>query len=267
MVTNLQQWKGGASDFLPGAGSRTSMATITDIYRYPVKGLSPDRLDRVTLTPGETLPFDRAWAIENGPSKFDPSAPKHLPKIAFLMLMRNERLAALATSFDAQARRLTIRRNGTIVAALEAFFADYEADELRGAPRIVSAPGHAFTDTATKCISLINLETVRDIERRLATGPVHPLRFRGNLHVEGLPAWAEFDWIGKGVRAGGARLEAYARIDRCAATNVNPETAARDMALPLGLLTAYGHPDCGIYLKVTEAGDIATGDPIAPGAD
>ena len=172
------------------------MAEIVSIYRYPVKGLSPEPLTGSTSTAGETLPFDRAWAIENGPSKFDPAAPKHLPKIAFLMLMRNERLAALQTTFDEAARTLTVRQDGEVVAegrarnrggaraALEAFFDTYEADELRGPARIVSAPGHAFTDTAAKCLSLINLETVRDIERTLGVA-VHPLRFRGNLYVDG----------------------------------------------------------------------------------
>ncbi len=250
------------------------MTEIVSIYRYPVKGLSPEPLASVRVTAGETLPFDRAWAIENGPSTFDPAAPRHLPKIAFLMLMRNERLAALQTRFDEKTRCLTIRKDGKVAAdgcldtaegrgALEAFFDAYEADELRGDTRIVSAPGHAFTDTATKCLSLINLETVRDIERTLGVA-VHPMRFRSNLYVDGLPAWAEFDWLGKAVAAGDVAFEAYARIDRCAATNVNPETAARDLALPRSLLEAYGHPDCGIYLRVATGGDLSPGTRIAP---
>ena len=70
-------------------------ATVRAIYRYPVKGLSPEALDRVAVRPGETLPADRLYAIENGPSGFDPAAPAHLHKIQFLMLMRNERLASL----------------------------------------------------------------------------------------------------------------------------------------------------------------------------
>ncbi len=250
------------------------MPEIVSIYRYPVKGLSPEALASVPVEAGETLPFDRAWAIENGPSTFDPAAPRHLPKIAFLMLMRNERLAAIGTTFNEAARTLTIRKDGKIVAegsletedgraSLEAFFDTYEADELRGAARIVSAPGHAFTDTAAKCLSLINLETVRDIERTIGA-PVHPLRFRGNLYVDGLPAWAEFGWLNKTVSAGAVTLKAYARIDRCAATNVNPQTAKRDLTLPVSLLKAYGHPDCGIYLSVVEGGELVTGTPIGP---
>ena len=86
------------------------------LCRYPVKGLSPQRLDAVDLRPGETIAFDREWAIENGPSRFDPAKPVTLPKISFLMLMRNERLAALETEFDEESKTLTLLRDGKQVA-------------------------------------------------------------------------------------------------------------------------------------------------------
>ena len=75
-------------------------AKIQSIYRYPVKGLSPEALPRVTLAVGRPLPADRAYAIENGPSGFDPAAPQYFPKTRFLMLMKNARLAALDTRYD-----------------------------------------------------------------------------------------------------------------------------------------------------------------------
>ena len=60
------------------------MARIDAIYRYPVKGFTPERLPRVTLTARATLPLDRAYAVENGPSSFDPQKPQYFPKIRFL---------------------------------------------------------------------------------------------------------------------------------------------------------------------------------------
>ena len=80
---------------------------IASLYRYPVKGLSPEPLQSVELKSGETLPFDRAYAIENGPGRFDVNAPRHLPKINFLMLMRDERLATLRSMFDDASETLT----------------------------------------------------------------------------------------------------------------------------------------------------------------
>ena len=84
-------------------------AVIEAIYRYPVKGLSPDRLPVAALTVGQTIRGDRRFAIENGPSGFDPAAPGYLPKQRFLMLMKNERLARLDTRFDDATSVLTVR--------------------------------------------------------------------------------------------------------------------------------------------------------------
>src|SRR5688572_7422103 len=92
--------------------SERQAARVAALYRYPVKGLTPEPLQAVALTPGATFPFDRAYAIENGPGKFNPEAPRHLPKITFLMLMRDERLATLRSSFDDATQTLTIARGG-----------------------------------------------------------------------------------------------------------------------------------------------------------
>ncbi len=250
------------------------MPTVAALYRYPVKGLSAEPLPDVALVPGETMPFDRAYAIENGPSGFDPAAPRHFPKIVFLMLMRNERLAQLRTTFDDETRTLTVRRDGEVLAegcldtdegrrAIEAFFDGFEADELRGPAKVLAAPGHSFSDTAAKVLSLINMETVRAIAGEIGK-PVHPLRFRGNLYIEGLPAWEEFGWVGRQVTVGGLTFDVTKRIDRCAATNVDPETAARDLNIPKSLMMAYGHADCGVYLRVVAGGRLSVGDAIAP---
>jgi len=39
-------------------------AQIEGLYRYPVKGLSPEPMRRVTVSTGQTLPADRRYAIE-----------------------------------------------------------------------------------------------------------------------------------------------------------------------------------------------------------
>ena len=248
------------------------VATVRAIYRYPVKGLTPEPLARVGLSPGNTLPFDRAYAIENGPSGFDSAAPQYLPKIRFLMLMRNSRLAELRTSFDDTSHVLTVRyenreaargdlRTAEGRAAIERFFAEHCADELRGPPRVLQAPGHSFSDVAKKVVSIINLGSVAELET-VTGAPVNPLRFRGNLHIAGWPAWHEFSLLGRTIEIGPARLKVVKRIVRCAATEVDPDTAIRDLPIPRVLMDTYGHGDCGIYAEVIEGGVIAAGDTI-----
>src|SRR6267154_6827809 len=91
-------------------------AKIASLYRYPVKGLSPEPLASVALEVGQTFPADRRYAIENGPSGIDPAGPKWLAKAYFLMLMRDEWLAALHTHFDDASNVFTISREGSIAA-------------------------------------------------------------------------------------------------------------------------------------------------------
>jgi uncharacterized protein len=245
---------------------------IASIYRYPVKGLTPEPLQRVTLSPGEGLPQDRRFAIAHGSTRIDPSAPTWMPKTNFLMLARNERLARLRTRFDDASGILTIQRDGKTVASanitetagrtvIEQFFAAYMAEESRGAPKLVEAPGHMFSDTAAKVVSIIGLESVRDVER-VVRAPVDPRRFRANIYIEGGRPWEEFDWPGRELRIGAVRLKVAKKINRCAATNVDPETGQRDLNIPLALQRGFQHIDVGIYAEVLDGGSIAPGDTL-----
>ncbi|MGZ5811872.1 MAG: MOSC domain-containing protein [Xanthobacteraceae bacterium] len=251
------------------------MGRIDAIYRYPVKGLTPERLTSAPLAPGSTLPADRRYAIENGPSGFDPAAPKYFPKTKFLMLMKNERLARLKTHYDDATEAFTVKENGAEVAhgdlrtaegraVIEKFFAKFCTDELHGPPKILQGGNHSFSDVARKVVSVINLASVAQLENAIGA-PVDPLRFRGNIYVSGWPAWHEFELLEKTVALGAnARGTVVKRIVRCPATNVDPSTGARDMVIPETLKAAFGHQDCGVYIEITQGGTIAPGDSIYP---
>ncbi|MDH3743120.1 MAG: MOSC domain-containing protein [Hyphomicrobiales bacterium] len=253
-------------------------ASITALYRYPVKGLSPDPLQQAEIRADETFSHDRMYAIENGSRDFDPIKPKYYPKAKFLQLMTNEQLAALETRFDAETQTLQILRSGKQVAGgnlstpigrqlVEQFLSAYLGGHARGMPHIVSAQGHHFADVPDNFISLINLESVRDIER--VTGrPVDPLRFRGNIYVEGWKAWRELDLVGATLTINQtAMFKVEAAIDRCAAINVDPQTGARDMQLPRTLADVFGHDSCGIYLTALKDGTLQPNDQVSATAN
>lgn len=252
---------------------------IASLYRYPVKGLSPEPVTSAILEEGAYFPGDRLFAIENGPSGFDSADPQHQPKIKFLMLMRHEMLARLRTRFDDATGDLVIAYEGgevlrasTMTAEgrglIGAFFEGFMPDELRGKPRLLSAPpGFRFTDSRSGYVSIINLASVADLEGRIGS-PLDPLRFRGNIMVEGLGAWAEFDLVGRELAApSGLRLRVTKRIDRCAATNVDPVSGIRDLQIPKALMSAYGHIDCGVYCEIVAGGRLAEGERLTVGAD
>ncbi len=249
-----------------------SRGRVTALYRYPVKGLTPEALEAVDLETGCTFPFDRAYAIENGKGRFDPHAPAYLPKINFLMLMRDERLATLRTTFEADSHTLTVFRDGRQVARgqmstaigrnmIEQFFASYMQKELRGAPKIVSGGDHTFSDVPAKCVHLVNLASLRELERVAGTS-IDALRFRANIYFDGLEPWSEFSWLDRSLACGSVSLKVFDRTQRCEATNVDPSRGVRDLSIPALLQRNWGHSDFGVYAKVTGACSIRPGDPI-----
>jgi len=246
---------------------------VTGLFRYPVKGLSAEPLERVAVEKGGAFPFDRAWAIENGPSRFDPADPQTVPDISFLILMRDERLATLEARFEEETQRLVLLRAGRQVASgqlttpsgrqiIEQFFAAFMADRLRGRPKIVGVPGHSITWSGEKRVHIVNLATLRELERVIGR-PVDPIRFRPNIVIDGPAPWAEFGWLGDEISAGPVRLKVWERTSRCAATNVDPKTGTRDMDIPAVLKREWRHSDFGVYAELMSGGELAIGDPLA----
>ena len=210
--------------------SLVKSARITALYRYPVKGLSPEKMDHVAVEAGKTFPFDRAFAIENGSSGFQIETPAYLPKINFLMLMKQEKLAALDSVFDDETQMLTLSRDGHLLAsgslkssdgraAIERYFSENFDGDLRGKPTVLRSEGFSFSDVAEKCVSIINMESVRDLAKKIGK-PVDPLRFRGNIYVDNIPAWSEFDWLENILTGSNVSLQVFSqdqtvRCDQC----------------------------------------------------
>jgi uncharacterized protein YcbX len=254
-------------------------AAIRSIYRYPVKGLSAEKLDRVGLQVGDCLPHDRRFAIALATTEFDPAHPQWLQKTHFIMLMRDAALARLSTSFDPRSGMLSIADSDQVLLQasltepagcrrIARFFDEFMSGAVTGPLRVVEAPGHAFGDarpkpnaSTDKYVSLINLGSIRDLERKIGAA-VDPIRFRANVYFDGPPGWGELGWMERGIGVGSARLRVIAPITRCAATEVNPRTAERDIPMVAELMRHFGHNLMGVYAEVVGAGDIAIGDRI-----
>ena len=246
--------------------------TIGEIRRYPVKGLNGETLEEANLSVGEGLPDDRRFALAHAASQFNRDNPEWMPKRHFLQLMRDERLAQLNAHFDSATGFLTMSRDGRQVARgditqplgrtlVEQFLQAFIPPGPRGNPHFVEVPGRMLSDVPEKYISIVNLASVKDIER-VARSPVDPHRFRANLYLDGLPAWAELSWQGMEIAIGDVRLEVVEIIGRCAATEVNPNSGERDLHMLKTLQQGFGHTKCGVYAKVAAGGKIEKGDTV-----
>jgi len=252
------------------------MSIVSQIYRYPVKGLSAEPLTRAELEVGRGVPLDRAFALALSTVAANPG--HWHSKSNFATLVEHERLAALETDYESASGVLTVRRGGKIVArgalatpvgraTVEEFFRAFLKNAVTFPPRIVGGADVAMlSDHPDPALSIIGLASIADIERVVGM-PVDPLRFRANVYLANTVPWEEFAWIGRDIRLGGARLRVTERITRCAATNVEPGSGIRDLTIPRSLRAAFGHADCGVLATVTTAGSFSVGDPAGPTDD
>jgi uncharacterized protein YcbX len=251
---------------------------IESLYRYPVKGLTPEPLAQATLTPGSCIPWDRAFALAQGDATFDQQNPAWVPKTNFMCLLRNAGIARLNARFSESTGLLTITApdNTTLTASpltadgqaeLTRFFSAYLGDETRFGPggkppAFYHVKNHSFCDHQTQVISLIGLGSLAALESAVAA-PRDKRRFRANIYISGIAPWEEFNWLGKTIQIGDeVTAIVQDRIDRCGATSVNPDTAERDANPVKELQQNFGHIDLGIFAEVLTPGTIQPGDAI-----
>ena len=256
------------------------MTILKKIFRYPIKGLSGESLNKTLLEKDQVLSGDREYAFARSHVSFDEKNPVYLRKTNFLALVKEEKLAKLSTEFNSKSKRLILRfdkktvldeilTNEININKVEVFFQKYLNLGSNNKPKLVQGTKyendknliHSFSDLPEKAISIINLNTVFDFEKKIGKN-IDPSRFRANLLIDNIDPWKEFDWIGKNIEIGDSILEVFKRTQRCAATNVNPENALRDINIPNEINSYFGHLDLGVYAKVKKTGVISVNDKL-----
>jgi uncharacterized protein YcbX len=250
------------------------MATVESIYRHPVKGLTPESMREVELGAGAYFPGDRDYAVEVGPSGFDPENPKHISKQRFTVLARFPSLARIktrlddatgtfhlgdASGFGVEAKLSTEEGRAAIARFLQAFL----GEDAPGKLRVLESPrGYRFMDHPQGFVSVINLASVRSVAQAIGQ-EVDPLRFRANIYLDGMKPWAEDEWVaGQAVKVGAAELKLFKPIVRCVATHVNLETGTRDIDMVGMLREHFGRDTLGVYFSVERGGRVGVGDEL-----
>ena len=256
------------------------MPVLKKITRYPIKGLSGENIEKILLEKNQVLPGDREFAFARSHVMFDEKNPKYLRKTNFLALVQDEKLAELKTKFDHKSKRLIIKikeekvldetlNNEINLNKVESFFQKHLGLSEKNKPKLVQGTKnentkdlkHSFSDLPDKVISIVNLNTIYDFEKK-TNKKIDPSRFRANLLIDECEPWKEFEWIGKTINIGETVLEVFRRTQRCAATNVNPENATRDMNIPNEIKKYFGHLDLGVYAKVKKTGIISVNNKL-----
>lgn len=246
------------------------MARVAALWRHPIKAHGCESLQSVTLAAGQTMPWDRRWAVAHEAARTDGSA--WAPCANFSRGAKAAALMAITARSDTVAGTVTLSHPDRPDLTFdpdrdEAAFLDWVRplmpEERAQSARILRVEGRGMTDTEFPSISLVNLASGDDLGRRMGQ-TLSPLRWRANIHLEGLEPWVEREWIGRRLRVGGAELIVREAIGRCLATAANPETGTRDADTLGALKDEFGHTQFGLYAEVTSGGTLATGDTVEP---
>lgn len=241
-------------------------ATLAHIWRHPIKSHGREALERVEITEGQTLPWDRAWAVAHEHAKADGSdwAPcanfSRGAKAPALMAISAELDEATATVTLTHPERpaLTFRPDEEARAFLD-WVRPLMPEDRAQSVRILRLNGRGMTDTPFPSISLGSLSSLRALSDAMGQD-IDPRRFRANLWIDGFEPWAEFDLVGTDIRIGGVTFRVEEPIERCLATTANPDTGARDADTLGALERHWNHRDFGVYLTAKSSGTIARAD-------
>lgn len=236
--------------------------TLAQIWRHPIKGIGAERISGAFLAPDFALPLDRAFAvIEEGAVA---AQGQWQPCRSFVRGAKAPQLMAISAKCHADGTMclshpdlpdFTFDPRGDDAGLIAWLRAIYPPD--RPAPvAIVAAPQSGMTDVNFASISVLNLASLRALEARADVG-LDPRRFRGNLWLDGLAPWEEMNLIGATLVIGDARLKIVEPINRCRATEANPDTGKRDVPMLRILEDGWGHSAFGVYAETTHQGHIA----------
>jgi uncharacterized protein YcbX len=245
---------------------------VAALYRHPIKSHGRESIESVTLIKGQTMPFDRTWAVTHEATKFDTHTPQWARCHNFMIGARTPGLAGIWAKLDEESRELTLTHQSLEPLTFRpdapddvARFLDWVkplCPEDRAQPtNVVSAGARGMTDCAFPSVSLMNIAS-HDAVAAATGGSLDKERWRGNIWIEGAAAWTEMTWIDRQLHVGETILTVRMPIDRCPHPGANPYTGMRDLNLEETLEKHFGHVDFGMHIEVVQGGTVTLGDKV-----
>jgi uncharacterized protein len=221
----------------------TTIATITGLFVHPVKSARGIPCSRVRVT-ATGLEWDRQWMLVDAKGRFlsqrtHPKLARIVPEItADALVLRAEGAPALRVPFDTRGERLAVRvwddacvgiEQGAAAHAWASAVLGEEVRLVRVAPDMKRSANVTFAgDTPAPLafpdgypLLVCNQSSLEDLNRRLAQ-PITIERFRPNVVVTGLAAWAE-DRIDT-ISVGEVTLRLVKPCTRCTIPSRDPLT-------------------------------------------
>ncbi len=260
------------------------MPRVVTLYRYPVKGFTPEACEVLTVLDEGRIAGDRVLGMRFANSGVPDEAWSK--KYQFVALVNTPGLARLHLRFDHRALRLRISLEGAVLvdealddhgrkriaAAVENYVFKLDENPLSGHPerlplRVVGdGVTSRYQDNEAGQVTLHSRESLAAVAAAIGDSSVSERRFRSNIAIEGLEAWEEQSWVGRKVCIGEVTFDVVRPKVRCLATHANPETGERDLPMLTTLISAFAQkePTFAIAMVTRGAGgQIHVGDNVS----
>ena len=244
---------------------------VSSIWRHPIKSHGREQLDDIQLTAGQTMPKDREWAVAHEAARVDPNKPGWAPCANFSRAAKAPALMAIE-AISGNDGRVTLAHPDRPSITFDPDDNQEAAEFIqwvtplcppdRARPKMIyKVPGRGMTDSDFPSVSINSTASLNALSQVVGSD-VSALRFRGNIWIDGMKPWEEFDLVGKEIGIGQARLKIVEPIERCMATTANPETGRRDLETLKILEENWGHLNFGVRAEVIADGRIKVGDEL-----
>jgi uncharacterized protein YcbX len=258
------------------------MPKVTALYRYPVKGFTPQSVERMHVLPGGRVAGDRVlnFRFADAPVADDAWCRKYHG----VVLVNTPGLARLKLVFDEHAQHLRISIENQILAeddlsaagrrrladALTGYVLSLDENPLKGQPArlplklVGDGTTPRYQDNSGGQVSLHSRESLASAAFALNHATLSDARFRHNIVIEGVPAWEELSWVGHKLRIGEVEFDVAKPEVRCLATHANPLTGERDLQVMQLLMKSFAQkePTFGVGMLSREGGNINLGDDV-----
>jgi len=261
------------------------MAKVAALYRYPVKGFTPQPVERIAVLPGGRVAGDRVLNFRFADAPVEDAA--WCRKYHGVVLANTPGLSRLDVRFDERAQRLTISLGTHVLAddslhdagrqrlveALTDYVLSLDENPLKGHPErlplklVGDGTTPRYQDNAAGQVTLHSRATLASAGVALGDPNLNELRFRHNIAIEAVAAWQEQSWVGRTLRVGNVAFETIVPKVRCLATHANPLTGERDLQVMQTLVTGFAQkePTFGVGMLSEAGGEIRLGDAVVLG--
>ena len=249
------------------------MIKIKNLFYSPVKSISFTESDSLNILKDRGVEDDRIFAFVQN---MDVSKIKNLIEDPnsrklnnFITLKNTPELNKY--NFTYTKDNLILKKQDEIIISINPFYENEKKLLCEKISQIIIKDktlellmdeNNPFFDTMPEnSVSLINKKSIDDFSKRVSAD-IEFERFRANIYIDGLDAWAERTWIGKSIKINNVDFVVLDEISRCSATNLKPSTDMVTFNLPNQLKKNYDHINMGLYLVPLQNGVISKGDKL-----